>query len=253
MPGSGLPIKRYTATKYGGDAYIIKPSILSSADIKGPISGSISSSAAIKRNYSGEMYSGLNIGSDARINKATIISNAQIIKHNISTDVNKIYSAANILHHDSINFTLPSIVIGQSSGAISFYLPAIIVRAAEYEGTNQNSVYDIITSSLMDLTEVQTPDPYYSYDWAYDWVSREWNNCVVRFETRQSDDSNMIRNEEWKEITNGQVIPYTYVKRYHQWRMHLWATGSGDFELHQFTIKAYTQYPSNKFNTSIIT
>jgi hypothetical protein len=247
-----MSIKRYTTIIYGGDAYINKQSILSNADIKGPISSSISSSARIYRNYSGGMYSGLNIGSDARITKESIDSTAQIIKRSISTDINKIISNANILQYNTINFTLPSIVIGQSSGSISFYLPAIVV-GTEYEGTNHNSVYDIITSSLMDLTEAQTPDPYYYYDWAYDWCSREWNNCVVRFETRQSDNSNEILGETWREITNGQVVPHTYVKRYHQWRMHLWATGSGDFELHQFTIKAYTQYPSNKFNTSIIT
>lgn len=106
-------------------------------------------------------------------------------------------------------------------------------------------------SGVLDLTTAYTPKPYTTIDWAYDWVTRELNGCEVVFEARSALSLVSLNTATWNVIENQQVIPALAVERYNQWRFTLKASGSRDFELHQFTMKAYNNY-SASLGSSVI-
>lgn len=215
-----------TKAQLYSDAYITKETLVSDAHIVYRLSGSLDS--------------------DAYITKEQLSSDAIVSISPVQT----ITSDARILNSGSFPTQTRGALIVGAGTSISSSRGALIKGYGE--SSNETIVYDIFTSLLLDLTLAGTPNVYDTYDWAYDWATREWHGCIVKFEARQNDDSYAINGELWQEIQKGQIISRQDVKRYHQWRLHLWASGSRDFELHQFTIKAYVDNYSSALTTSII-
>jgi len=180
--------------------------------------------------------------SSAYINRPIVLldSSANIIKE---SDPVLITSAAKIYNSGSLSQLGGLFTMGTGTAVEDFrniYIGSITNRS------KQAIVDDIVTNpEPMDLTAVSTPLSYNNYDWAYDWVTRTWNNAAIIFEARSADELYELSGAEWAEISNGQVIAKSDVKRYHQWRMHVWASGSRDVELHQFSIKCYSVYKSS--------
>ena len=142
---------------------------------------------------------------------------------------------------------------GRTIGATVFGSPVIAIQSdasiALHSNSSQTIVIDTITSStdplyVLDLASVTPPSGYQNYDWAYDWVVRTYNGAACKFEARSANVLSALTSAIFTTITQGQIIPRADVRRYHQYRLHLWASGSNDFEFHQFTIKAYVDYPA---------
>jgi len=125
-----------------------------------------------------------------------------------------------------------------------------------YSNSSQTTVVDTITASIdplyvLDLASVSPPFGYQNYDWAYDWVVRTYNGAVCKFEARSADNLVTLNIQPFTSIAQGQIIPRADIHRYHQYKAHVWASGSGDFELHQFTIKAYVDYPAYPYTRTL--
>jgi len=195
------------------------------------------------------------INSDVQITKEAIVSDTYVYKtfsDSINSDVRITKEA---IVSDTYVYTSGSFPSQTRDGVVlGRGIPVSSSRSAVAFGityhSNETIVADVITSAVLDLTTANTPLTYNQYNWAYDWVTRQWNGCIVKFEVRQHDDVGELTGETWQEVQKGQVV--TNVKRYHQWRAHVWASGSQDFELHQFTIKAYVNYSASDSYTSII-
>jgi len=186
------------------------------------------------------------LDSDATVLKPSLNSDANILKEQLTT----IQSDARVLGSGSLALSiLPAVMYGRGL-IVQSNLPVYIVSGAM--SSSQTIAYDVINGSTLDLLDSGISEPYYNYDWSYDWVTRQWNHCAVKFEARSSDNPYALNGETWTEVYNEQVIPKGSVKRFHQWRAHVWASGSRDFELHQFTVKAFFNYPSKATHTGII-
>lgn len=233
-----------------GAAYITRQFINAAARILGPSTQHISASGFALPAGSPAIPKHVDAGGYIARTRWYISSSARI--QTINNSVPKLGVAANIIALPGfMGIPVSAITIG-SSTPLSSSRDALIYAGA-VNPSSGNIAYDIIIGSVMDLLDADTPDAYHSYDWAYDWCTRQWNGCVVRFEARQSNDRMALISEPWSEITNGQILSHINIKQYHQWKMHLWASGAYDFELHQFTIKAFAQNPSSKYDLGVIT
>jgi hypothetical protein len=127
----------------------------------------------------------------------------------------------------------------------------LLVYCTDISSSDEVVVADMITSSIMDLATVIPPLGYQNYDWKYDWVVRTYNSAQYRFEIRTGETTQNLLASTFSPIVLGQVISIGQVPKYYQWRCHVWASGSGDFELHQFSIKGYIDYPSSLLYASL--
>lgn len=224
----------------------------SNALIVNKATASIQSSARISANTL------TTIASTATIIYTSSLSSTATIRRNETVNIT---STANILRSEYLDGTANTIVLGQAN------VNDWDVRGT-YITTTQNTtsigtvVNDMITGdplltigqntpTVLDLASASTPHGYVNYDWAYDWVVKTRNYAQYMFETRQSDSIIDLPALKYSQVVKGQILPRGNVKRYHQWRLHVWASGSGDFELHQFTVKAYTKYPADPFTRAI--
>ena len=138
-----------------------------------------------------------------------------------------------------------------SSTSFPATMPILIENTAYTSSSDEVVVADMITSSVMDMADVVPPLGYQNYGWKYDWVVRTYDNAQYKFEVRTGATVLGLRASTFSPITLGQIIPIDNVPRYHQWRCHVWASGSGDFELHQFSIKGYVDHPADLLYSSL--
>lgn len=192
----------------------------------------------------------INVTSDAEItiNRSEILSDARIVDkfiysdaHIISTDPTTIVSDAYIYRSDTIATDL--LFFGQANETSESV--GTFIYAADQSSSDEVIVNDMMTGPVMDMTTISPPLGYNNYDWKYDWVVRTFNKCQYKFEVRSADNLSSLYSDPFQEIALGQQIYKGQVAKFHQWRCHVWASGSGDFELHQFTIKGYIDYPAN--------
>jgi len=217
----------------------------------------------------------INVISDAYIVPAPIItettsvtSNAEItdLRADILSDAFiavSVYSNATIIANEAINIQSDAMVYRSGSAARE----AFTMGKGSFEGfpdsgstliycTNTTSsdevvVVDMITSSIIDIMNIEPPLGYQNYDWKYDWVVRTYNDAQYKFEIRTGETIQGLQASTFSPIVLGQVISIGEVPRYYQWRCHIWASGSGDFELHQFSIKGYIDHPASILYSSL--
>jgi len=146
--------------------------------------------------------------------------------------------------------TLPIFMVGRSTDRTSGSR-GLLIHTTDISTSDEVVVADMITSNPMDMLTIAPPLGYQNYDWKYDWVVRTYNSAQYRFEIRAEDTLSELYTAVFSEIHQGQIILRGHVPRYHQWRCHVWASGSGDFELHQFTIKGYVDQPANSLYRSL--
>lgn len=113
-------------------------------------------------------------------------------------------------------------------------------------------VADMFTSDLIDLSNVQPPFGYPNYDWSYDWVVRTYNQAIYTVETRIGETPDEVNLAIFSVKELGHRFERGKVPRYHQYRLHVWASGSGDFEFHQFTVRGHVVHGANKYYESLI-
>ena len=153
--------------------------------------------------------------------------------------------------------TLSIFMTGRSTGRISDTIIEasgsrdLLIYVTDISTSDEVIVADMITSNPMDMLTIVPPLGYQNYDWKYDWVVRTYDSAQYRFEIRAEDTLSELHTAVFSEIKQGQIISRGQVPRYHQWRCHVWASGSGDFELHQFTIKGYVDQPANSLYRSL--
>ena len=198
------------------------------------------------------------INSDAQIIRfdpgAQKFSDAFIVYVNINSDAhiqaNEVFTIlSDTFVYRTKNYPQSMITSGKSDTHDSS-TRNVIVYNTRFSTSDETIVNDIITSgdtldTVLDLSVLNLPLGYQNYDWAYDWVVRTYNNAQYKFETRSANTLAELKTLVFSRITQGQLILRGSVNKYHQWRCHVWASGSGDFELHQFTVKAYVDYTSN--------
>lgn len=204
------------------------------------------------------------INSDAVVGDAgTNISSDAFVAHNINSDAHIWATEAATVTSDSMVYrsgsaaTLPIFMTGRSTGRISDTIieasgsRSVLIYTTDISTSGEVIVEDMITSNPMDMSTIVPPLGYQNYDWKYDWVVRTYDSAQYKFEVRTGDTLPELNTAVFSRINQGQIISRGQVPRYHQWRCHIWASGSGDFELHQFTIKGYVDRPANPLYRSL--
>ena len=201
---------------------------------------------------------------------ATVTSNAEIIdtRVDVLSDAEiasgaTVYSNASIIAGESTTIQSNAMVYHSGSAAREVFTMgkgvftgfpetrATLVYCTNITSSDEVVVADMITSSIMDITDIAPPLGYQNYAWKYDWVVRAYNAAQYKFEIRTGATTLDLLASTFSPIILGQTIPIGTVPRYHQWRCHVWASGSGDFELHQFSIKGYVEHPSSLLYSSL--
>lgn len=113
-------------------------------------------------------------------------------------------------------------------------------------------VPDLFTSTVFDLNTVTPPFGYQNYDWSYDWIVRTFNQAVYLVEARSGNTLDAVNIAVFSTAHLGDIFSKGAVPRYHQWRLHVWASGSNDFEFHQFTLRGHVSHGRNAHYTSLI-
>jgi hypothetical protein len=153
-----------------------------------------------------------------------------------------------------------STVFSINFGTIKNLVPTI---DASYSGSANNTtvsgssgfvkssgaiVNNIYTSPILDLFEVGLS--YLDHDWAYDWVVNLKQDCRILVETRLFD--SLPPSGDWTLVNSGDVIYYSKVKRYSQYRIHVFTQFANSFAAYQFSMKQYASSSSDPYFTSII-
>lgn len=150
----------------------------------------------------------------------------------------------------SVNFgtvenLVPTIDASYSGSANNIVVPGSpgFVKSS---GAIVNNIY---TSPVLDFSEA---GPLYAnYDWAYDWVVNLKQDCRILVEARLFD--SLPPSGNWVLVDAGDVIYYLNVKRYCQYRVHVFTQfESGSFTAYQFSMKQYSSSSSDPYYTSII-
>ena len=204
------------------------------------------------------------INSDAVVGDAgTNISSDAFVAHSIMSDAHIWATEAATIASDSMVYRsgsaaiLPVFMVGRSTGRISDTIieasgsRSLLIYTTDISTSDEVVVEDMITSNPMDMSIIVPPLGYQNYDWKYDWVVRTYDSAQYKFEIRTGDTLPELNTAVFSRINQGQIILRGQVPRYHQWRCHIWASGSGDFELHQFTIKGYVDRPANPLYRSL--
>jgi len=177
------------------------------------------------------------VKSNAYIVDANIYSNAIIRTLGTTTIKSDAYVYRNKMLSTDLLFFGEATRISKSHNLLIF--------TTDFSSSDEVIINDMITGLVMDMNTVTPPLGYNNYDWKYDWVVRTFNKCQYKFEIRVADNLTELFAEPFHEISLEEQIYKGQVNRYHQWRCHIWASGSGDFELHQFTIKGYVDFLAN--------
>jgi len=199
------------------------------------------------------------INSDATITdtRADILSDATIVYGK------NVYSDAHIKKLETIDIQSDAMIYRSGSAVRAAFTMgkgsfegfpdsgSTLIYCTDISTSDEVIVADIITSSIMDITDIVPPLGYQNYNWKYDWVVRTHNNAQYKFEIRTGETKQNLLASTFSPINLGQIIPIGEVPKYYQWQCHVWASGSGDFELHQFSIKGYIEYPANILYSSL--
>ena len=118
--------------------------------------------------------------------------------------------------------------------------------------SDETVVADIFTSTTMDMKGVEPPFGYQNYDWSYDWVATTYNSATYLVETRTGETLDELSVAVYFTRELGYRFRRGRIPRYHQWRLHVWASGSGDFEFHQFTVKGHVIQPISEFHRFLV-
>ncbi|KKM82713.1 hypothetical protein LCGC14_1316720, partial [marine sediment metagenome] len=198
----------------------------------------------------------------------TVTSDAEItdLRRDVLSDafiaVN-VYSNAHIIANEALTIQSDAMIYRSGSAAREVFMMgkgsfvgfpdsgSTLVYCTDISSSDEVIVADMITSVVMDMAEVTPPFGYQNYNWKYDWVVRTYDNAQYKFEVRTGETPLSLLASTFSSIVLGQVISIGDVPRYHQWRCHIWASGSGDFELHQFSIKGYIDYPADILYSSL--
>jgi len=198
----------------------------------------------------------------------TVTSDAEItdLRRDVLSDafiaVN-VYSNAHIIANEALTIQSDAMIYRSGSAAREVFTMgkgsfvgfpdsgSTLVYCTDISSSDEVIVADMITSVVMDMAEVTPPFGYQNYNWKYDWVVRTYDNAQYKFEVRTGETPLSLLASTFSSIVLGQVISIGDVPRYHQWRCHIWASGSGDFELHQFSIKGYIDYPADILYSSL--
>jgi len=193
----------------------------------------------------------------------TDITSDTLIAHNINSDAHIWATETATITSDLMVYrsgsaaTLPIFMTGRSTGRISDTIIEasgsrdVLIYTTDISTSDEVVVEDMITSNPMDMSTIVPPLGYQNYDWKYDWVVRTYDSAQYKFEIRTGDTLPELNTAVFSRINQRQIILRGQVPRYHQWRCHIWASGSGDFELHQFTIKGYVDRPANPLYRSL--
>jgi len=204
---------------------------------------------------------------------ASVLSNAEVTdkRRDVLSDAyvaDAVYSDATILGNEEITVTSDAMVYRSITQSYKTFLMGrgssvgfpeardLLVYCTNFSSSDGTIVPDTVTSSttpgsVLDMTEVTPPLGYDNYAWKYDWVVRTYNAAQYKFEIRTGETIPDLTANTFSPITLGQVIPIGSVPRYYQWRCHVWASGSGDFELHQFSIKGYVDHHESLLYSSL--
>ena len=195
---------------------------------------------------------GTNIPSDTLIVASNINSDAVIL----ATETATIVSDLSVYRSGSAG-VLPVFMTGRSTGRMTNTLieasgsRSLLVYTTDISTSDEVVVADMLTGGVMDMSVITPPLGYQNYDWKYDWVVRTYDLAQYKFEIRTGDTLPELNTAVFSRINQDQIILRGQVPRYHQWRCHVWASGSSDFELHQFTIKGYIDWPANSLYRSL--
>jgi hypothetical protein len=222
------------------DAYIVdRYSMMTSDALVGMTGNAISSNAVVSNSYT------TTLTSDARVLRSTEASQWAFSPKStrLGMRLSITPSAVPQTNYRKFPFTSPT-----TQNLLSYTLSGTTSK--------ETKVNDLITSPLtadyvLDLMTANPPLGYAQYDWKYDWVVQTQRHCRYLFEARSADTLAEIESKTFVRVNKDDVIPKEYLKRYHQWRAHVWASGSGDFKLYQFSVKAYVEYPANPLYRSL--
>lgn len=249
LNSGSLPITVHTIKSNTQNTFILLPSLSGSLDAFTNFSASFSKLESntklydrVEKYYTADIILWVALGQESQ--KTAIVNLLNLLRP-AHTNIRVFYESYYVAQTSTAQFQSGSgdnTVFDIQNGAITNVKPTV----------NDTSLSgSMFTSDVVDLTTAYTPAPFATMDWAYDWVTRELNDCVVTFEARSADSLVNLTTAPWAVIENDQLIASIDVRRYNQWRFTLKASGSRDFELHQFTIKAYNQYSSSRGATGL--
>lgn len=231
-------------------------------DASGLVYGAVAEASGLIYLIGGVTSSFALVGTNEQFtDNAFLTSTAYIYHAGLSADAYVVAEFTQVINSDAslikrstyAQVVSPGFFGGRAAGVTVFGSPVATIQSDAmiglYSNSNQTSVVDVFISStdpllVLDLASVQPPFGYQNYDWSYDWVVRTRNQAVCKFEVRSADSLVALNSQPFTLAIQGQIIPRADIHRYHQYKMHLWASGSNDFEFHQFTIKAYVDHPA---------
>lgn len=271
-PQSARYVKLFLDTPYGGPLY----GILETMELE--IIGPEVQQDTVTVTSNAEIYyptETITVTSDAYIVPAPIVtetvavtSNAEITDKRVdmlsdSFVAINVYSNANIIASELVTVQSDAMIYKSGYSVREIFTMgkgafvgfpesrSTLIYCTDISSSDEVVVADMITSSIMDMADVAPPLGYRNYGWKYDWVVRTYDSAQYKFEIRTGETVLNLLASTFSPIVLGQVILTGEVPRYHQWRCHVWASGSGDFELHQFSIKGYIDHPINLLYSSL--
>ncbi len=162
----------------------------------------------------------------------------------------------------TVTFALAAHIAFPGSGSLSIlegqgYSPDLfeqrLIAHSTLDSTSVGSIVnDMFTSDPIDLENVQPPFGYQNYDWSYDWVVRTFNQAIYTVETRVGDSLDEVNLALFSTKELGHRFKRGKIPRYHQYRLHVWASGSGDLEFHQFTVRGHVVHGASKYHELLI-
>lgn len=148
------------------------------------------------------------------------------------------------VNHGTVENLAPTID-ASFSGSVSY---TTVLGTSGFVKSSGAIVNNIYTSPVLDLFNVGPTYP--NYDWAYDWVVDLRRDCRILVEARLFD--SLPPSGNWGIVNAGDVVYYSNVKRFCQYRIHVFTLFSGSFAAHQFSMKQYSSSSSNPYYTAII-
>ena len=149
-----------------------------------------------------------------------------------------------LVEYGAVKSLVPTINASFSGSTTNITVPGTY-GFVKSSGSIVNNIY---TSPILDLSEV---GPLYAnYDWAYDWVVNLGYDCRILVEAKLF--NSLPPSGNWIIVNAGDVVYYSDIKRYCQYRAHVFTLFTGSFSLHQFSMKQYLSSSSDPYYTSVI-
>jgi len=225
------------------DAYIFTPVFTESV--------SLLSNAEISDNLKSIVSDAYIFGIGNRLFSNTFISNTEnlTILSNASIEQTKIEGLNTYIAFPGSGSL--SILEGENYDPTLFAMHTLFYT--DLDSSSEGTIVpDLFTSIIMDMKDVEPPFGYQNYDWTYDWVAETFNNAEYLIETRTGETLSEVNKAVFFSRNLGYRFRRGHVPRYHQWRLHMWASGSGDIKFHQFTIKGHVTQAISKFHRNLI-